>query len=145
MYGLFIAILLCLVAAIAAHEIDRNSRYRDSLGGFWEASHTFCKRAGISRASILIDEDRDSAYILIEDGDEMLVNRAVEFTISPVWTGNLFARTHTYALNWDEPVDPLPQSCELRFDPAAGLIGLFEDGTLYLEAFRNARASAGVV
>lgn len=135
--GAIVTVILMLVIVMYTRVHTRHEITREFLNGYWEASKTFCAKSGLEQAQIYLKADK--AYLLLDEGDRIVLNKCVDISLSP----DMF--NDTWRLEFAEPVDPLPQSCDLRVDMANGMLGVFCDDTLYLEAYKDNRATANVV
>ena len=138
-YAITIALVLVVIVYFVAIEHEAHAVHRKFIEGYWDASATFCERSGIESAQVYFRDD--TVYLLLDEGDHIVLKKCVDVAFTPVWWGDCVS----WRVKFAEEVDPLPQECELRLDPERGMIGLFQDETLYLELFKNTKATAGVV
>lgn len=141
-YTFVIGFIIVTIVYLLSHEIKEHSVHRHFIDGYWDASQAFCERSGVESTQAYFREGK--VYLLIDEGDRVVLNKCVDVSLSPVWWGGEGAESR-WTISFSEPVDPLPQRCELRLDPKKGMIGLFDGETLYLELFKNSKASSGVI
>jgi hypothetical protein len=142
-FRLAIGFVLTTIVFLIARESKEHSVHQHFLEGYWDASQAFCERSGIESAQVYFRDGK--AYVLIDEGERVILNKCVGVTMSACWWGGEGEGDSRWTIAFSEPVDPLPQQGELRLDLRRGMIGLFEAETLYLELFKNSKASAGVV
>lgn len=140
--GSTVVFALIVIIYFLTHEATRHDTHHEFIDGYWEASTAFCSRSGVDSAQALFRDGR--VYLLISDGQDMVLNKCVAVRLTPKWWAAEGA-VSTWMAHFAEDVTPLPQSCEVRFDPKVGMLGFFEGETLYLELFKNTKASAGIV
>lgn len=139
---IFAAVAVATLIYIISSEHARHQAHRDLIDGFWDASQAFCLRSGVEGANALFRDGR--VYLLITEGDRVILNKCVGVTLSPKWWSGEGSES-CWRVTFSEDVDPLPQECELRLDPERAMLGLFDDDIVHLELFKNAKATAGVV
>jgi hypothetical protein len=128
-------LILVVIVYYLASEHAAHGVYRKFIEGYWDASAAFCERSGIESAQAYFRDGK--VYLLIAESDHIALNKCVDVSLSPTWWSD------SWHVTFGEDVAPLPQECELRLDGT--MMGLFQDDTLYLELFKNSKASAGVV
>lgn len=137
-------ILTAIFVILFNSEREKHSIYDDLLDGYWEAPLTFCSKSDLKSAQIYFQDK--TAYILVEDADKVLINKCIGFQKHPCWTTNIReTESLEYEIEFDESIDPLPIKSRMRISLKNGLLGLFVDDTLYLELFKNNKASNGII
>ena len=138
MKKILIIAVVCVVAMYYLTTLDQT----DFLDGYWESSLAFCQKSDIKNAQIYFHDT--SAYIIIEGKQELIINKCVDFTTRRCLK-SFIGDDDIYTIQFSEDVEPLPQELELRVNVNCGLLGLFKDGTLYLELFKNNKATNGII
>lgn len=140
---LIVAILIVIIIIINS-EREKHNIWDELLDGYWEAPLSFCTKSGLKSAQIYFQND--TAYLLVEDYEKVLLNKCIGFSKSPCWLYNLRdTEALEYDIEFDESIDPLPTRSKMRVSLKTGLLGLFVDDTLYLEMFKNNKATNGII
>lgn len=137
-------ILIIIIVFFLNSEREKHDMYDDLLDGYWEAPMTFCAKSGLKSAQIYFRES--TAYLLVEDEDKVLLNKCIGFDKSRRYVDNVRTTDAVeYDITFDESVDPLPKQSRMRVSLKSGLLGLFVDNTLFLEMFKNNKATSGII
>lgn len=123
-------IIIILIFAAAAYRYNKKM-----MNGYWEAPDRFCTSSGIQSAQMYITDD--TAYLYITTPTETICNGVINISITPTPYGWKF---HIK----DGCETPFPKSLSMKFIPESGMIGLYEGQTLYLELYKDSKATAGV-
>lgn len=138
------AVFTGMLVCIAVSEYQKYSAFNCLLDGYWESSLGFCQRSGIQSAHLYIKDGQ--AYFLIDKGDAVILNKCVTFDTSCSVFKNLCETDDVeYEYMADQDIDPIPQSGTLKINMRNGLMGLFKNDTLYMELYKNNKASSGVM
>ncbi len=149
-----LSVISVIVVCVFVVTTNRQQLYLEFIDGYWEASHTFCRRSGLNSAQLLFNTtDIDSAesmsvYLLVENSDgKIITNRLAECTLSNRYFGNLACDDPEFTLQFDEDTDvaPLPQRSTLKINIRDGMMGIFNDDTLYLELYKNNRSRESAI
>lgn len=137
------AVFLIYVTVSESQKLDM---YDQLLEGHWVAPLAFCTKSGINSARMHFGPDCETMYILIEDSEgAIILNKCPRVTRSACHTRNIGDECVEYEIEFDEQVAPLPQQGQLRVNMRNGMMGIFADDVLYMEAFKDNQATAGVV
>lgn len=139
-FAICIAIISMIVIIFLTREHREYQIHREFINGYWDASQAFCTRSDIKSAQVYFKNDR--AYLLIDEGDSVILNKCVDTDIS---LGLSSSDSSNWTVSFSEDVDPIPQIVEMRLDISRGMMGMFVDDILYLELFKDNKASVGVI
>ena len=123
--------------------VDNNCRMRKCvLGGFWSAPTQFCMKSGLKDANVLINPDDSTMFIVMNNCDGIILSKIVGYSLS----GNGFSENMEGVLTFDEPVLPLPDSCNVKINVNEGMMGLYDnDDKVLMVLYKDNKSTAGVL
>jgi hypothetical protein len=139
-----ILIFLCLVIIVLIMLIfDKYYRMRKCiLGGFWSAPAQFCMQSGLKDASVLINPDDGTMFVIMSNCDGIVLSKIVGYHLS----GNGFSETIEGVLTFDESMKPLPDSCNVKINVNDGMMGLYDDdNNVVMVLYKDNKSTAGIV
>jgi hypothetical protein len=134
-------LLICVIMVLQYH-LTKYLGAREMLNGFWQAPYAFCKRSGLDSLQCYIADS--SIYILAANPEGVAVNKCVGWDLSwqPTETNDA---VYCWAVEFADDVRPFPQECQLRLDTEKQMMHFIQGETIYLEAFKNPAATAGIL
>ena len=136
-------IIAFIIVIIFTYEFAQASAYRQILHGYWEAPLRFCTQAGLRSAQVYMQDDK--MYVFMDTPTEVVCNGIVRVHISSK-LASPGQSTHEWSMRIHDDSDPspFPSAFSARFDPKGGMLGFYDGDTLYMELYKDSKATSGV-
>lgn len=143
-YYIAIALIWVIIIIVLVNERSAHSWGMQILEGYWEAPVRFCESSSLKSAQVYLQNGK--MYILMDSNqDGIVVNKTVDVEISPIWWSSSGEQTLEFSLNVMDDITPLPSTMTMRLNPAGGMLGMYKDDILYLELYKDSKATCQVL